>query len=119
MPFSIVSQTYAAPTYPGGMWGHGLNDCAVDGVATISGIECLIANILTPLPGLIALAAVAMIIWSGIRMMGAGADIKSYESAWKTFSFAVVGLILLSVVWFALILIKAFTGADILQFGIN
>lgn len=100
-------------------WASINSQCVENGVATITGIECLIARILSPLPGLIALAAIAMIIWSGIRMMGAGANEKNYAAAWQTFTFAVVGLILLSVVWFALILIKAFTGADILQFGIN
>lgn len=93
--------------------------CVQDGVATITGIECLIRNILTPLPGLIALCAVAMIIWAGIRLMNAGADQKAYSAAWSTFTYAIVGLILLSVVWFALVLIKAFTGANVTDFGIN
>jgi hypothetical protein len=118
MSFSLIPQINAAPKYPGDMWGRGLNDCAVDGVATITGIQCLIANILDPLPSLIALAAVGMIIWAGARMIGAGSDQKAYAAAWQTFTYAIVGLILLSVVWLALILIEKFTGAPVTQFGI-
>ena len=94
-------------------------ECASDGVATIKGIECLIGNILEPLPGIIALVAVAMIIMAGFKIINAGPDAKAYAAGWATFSFAVVGLILLSVVWLVLVIIKNYTGADILNFGIK
>lgn len=112
MSFNLVPVAYAAANE----WS---DKCQQDGVATIAGIECLIENILTPLPGLIALAAVFMIIWAGIRLMNAGSDQKAYASAWSTFTYAVVGLILLSVVWFALILIGKFTGADVTNLNIG
>lgn len=119
MTFNLIPQAYAAGFTPGNLWGKGLNDCAVDGVATISGLECLIGNILQPLPALIALAAVAMIIMAGIKIMNAGTDTKAYAAGWSTFTYAVVGLILLSVVWFAIIIIQNYTGAtDITNFGI-
>jgi len=89
-----------------------------EGVATITGIQCIIQNILSPLPGLIALAAVFMIVFSGARIITAGSDAKALASAWSTFSFAVIGLILLSVVWLILVLIEKFTGAPVTQFGV-
>jgi hypothetical protein len=92
--------------------------CVSDGVATIRGITCLIQNIISPLPGIIILAALAMVIWSGIRMISAGADAKSYSNASNTFYYAVVGLILLSGAWLLLIIIKNLTGADVTNFGI-
>lgn len=93
--------------------------CSSDGVVTIKGLECLIENILTPLPGIIALVAVGMIIFAGIKILNAGADAKAYAAGWSTFSFAIIGLILLSAVWLVLVIIKNYTGADILNFGIK
>lgn len=93
--------------------------CASDGVVTIKGLECLIANILAPLPGIIALVAVGMIIMAGFKIINAGSDTKAYATGWATFSYALVGLILLSVVWLVLVIIKNYTGTDVTQFGIG
>jgi len=93
--------------------------CVSDGAATIRGITCLIQNLISPLPGIIILAALAMVLWAGIRMISAGADSKSYSNASNTFYYALVGLILLSGAWLILIVIKNLTGADVTNFGIN
>ena len=87
-------------------------------VATILGIQCLITNLLSQVPKLLALVAVGMIIYSGVRLIGAGADPKAYAAAWSTFTYAVIGLILMAVVWLVLIAIENFTGAPVTQFGI-
>lgn len=90
-----------------------------EGVATIRGITCLIQNLITPLPGIIILAALAMVIWTGIRMISAGADAKSYTNASNTFYYAIIGLILLSGAWLLLIIVQNLTGAKVTEFGIN
>ena len=110
MLFQLVTPVYAATP-----WG---TDCVSNGVATIQGITCVIENILQPIPALIALVAIGMIIMAGIRIINAGSDPKALASAWSTFTYALIGLILLAVIWLALILIKNFTGADVtnLQF---
>lgn len=115
MSFQFIPQAYAATTWTGECVGTG--DAA--NVATITGLECLIQNILAPLPALIALVAVAMIIMAGIKIINAGADAKAYAAGWSTFTYAAIGLVLLSVVWFALVLIEKYTGAPITQFGIQ
>ena len=96
-------------------WGA---ECQQEGVATLGGIVCVIRNLLTPLPAIIALAALAMVIMAGIRLVSAGADPKAYASAMQTFQWAVIGLILLSGAWLILILIERLTGAPITQFGL-
>lgn len=93
-------------------------DCVQDGVATLGGIVCVIKNIIAPLPGVIALAALAMVILAGIRLVMAGADPKAYASAWSTFQWALIGLLLLSGSWLVLIIIERLTGAPVTQFGI-
>lgn len=110
MNFQLIPQAYAAA------W---TGDCvSQEGVATIKGIECLFENLISPIPTLLALVAVGMIIMAGIKLITAGGDPKAVASAWSTFTWAVVGLILLAVAWLILIVIKNFTGADVTQFSL-
>lgn len=117
MSFNFISQVHAAGFTAGENWQSA--GCAQDGVATIGGIQCLIGNVLIIIPSMLALVAVAMMIFAGIKIINAGADTKAYASGWSTFSYALVGLILLSVVWFALVLIQNYTGTNITEFGIS
>lgn len=116
MFYSLIPAVHAAAVDSSQWDGRG---CASDGVVTIKGLECLIENILSPLPGIIALVAVGMIIMAGFKIVNAGSDTKAYAAGWATFSFAVVGLILLSVVWLALVIIENYTGTPVTQFGIG
>ncbi len=106
----IVRPVYAAADFSG--------PCQEQGVATIVGITCVIKNILNPLPAIIALAALAMVIWAGIQIINSGADPKAYASAMATMQYAIIGIILLSSAWLILVLIERFTGAPVTQFGI-
>lgn len=115
MILNLIPQTLAAEV-PAGEWEYA--GCSSEGVATIKGIECIFQNLITPVPRLLALVAVFMIIFAGIRLVLAGADPKAYEAAWKTFTWAVIGLIFLSVAWLIIVLIKQFTGANVTTFGI-
>ena len=116
MSFNLISVANAAAVNSSQWAGRG---CSSDGVVTIKGLECLIENILSPLPALITFAAVAMLIMAGFKIMNAGADPKAYASGWSTFSYAIVGIILLSVVWLVLVIVQKYTGSDILNFGIK
>lgn len=115
MIFNLVSVANAA-TLKKELWEPA--GCANDGVVTIKGIECLLVNILSPLPGIIALVAVGMIIFAGIKIINAGADSKAYAAGWSTFTYALVGLILLSVVWLVLVIVGKYTGTEVTNFGI-
>lgn len=102
-----------------------LNECYVtppeaggDSVVTLRGITCVIRNLLQPIPSLIILAATGMIIMAGVKIMSAGSDPKALSSAYQTLTWAIIGVVLLSGAWLLLVTIKAFTGADVLQFGL-
>lgn len=111
MSFQIVSQVCAAA------WtGECVGGPDAD-VATIQGITCMMKNILSPLPALLALVAVAMIILAGIRLISAGSDPKAVASAWQMLTWAVIGLILLAGVWLVLVVIQNLTGAEVTKFG--
>lgn len=109
MSFQIVTPAYAA-AFTG--------ECVQDGVATINGITCLIKNVISPLPALITLAAVFMVVFAGIRLINSGSDPKAVASAWQTFIWAIIGIVLLSVAWLVLTIIENFTGAKVTEFGI-
>jgi hypothetical protein len=95
-----------------------VGDCVADvDVATITGITCLIGNLLQQIPKVLTLVAVVMVIFAGVRLIGAGADPKAYAAAWATFTYAIIGLILMAVVWLILIVIQNFTGAPVTNFG--
>lgn len=117
MTFQLIPQAYAV-TAAQTTWTTNA-DCVSDGVATIKGLECIFQNLISPVPALLALVAVGMIIFAGARLITAGADPKAVKSAWDTFTWAVIGLILLAVAWLILILIKKFTGADVTTFTIQ
>lgn len=111
MIFHIVSPVCAA-TWGGQCVGSSFGD-----VATITGITCLITNLLSQIPKALTLIAVGMVIYAGVRLIGAGADPKAYAAAWATFTYAIIGLILMAVVWLVLIAIQNFTGAQVTNFG--
>ncbi len=116
MSLNLIPQAYAAT------WASLDPNCLGIGegadVATINGITCLIKNIIKPLPALIALAAVVMIVMAGMRLINAGSDPKAVASAWQTFIWAIIGIILLSVAWLVLVIIENFTGAKVTEFAI-
>ena len=115
MIFQLIPQAYAA-VIPADQWAA--KGCTEQGVVTIKGIECIFQNIIGPVPALLALVAVGMIILAGVRLLMAGPDPKAYAAAWSTFTWAVIGLILLAVAWLIIVLVQRFTGTNITNFGI-
>jgi len=113
----LVKPAYAAAWDTAFCTGSAKIDNPAYDVATIRGIQCLIANLLTPIPTLLALVAVGVIIMAGIRLITAGADPKAYAAAWQQLTWAVVGLILLAEVWLVLVAIEKFTGAPVTKLG--
>lgn len=106
---SLVKPAHAAP------W---TGDCVSSGdVATVRGLQCLIANLLEPVPALIIVVALFMVIFAGAKLIMGANDPKAIASAWSTFSFAIIGILLLGGVWLILVLIEQFTGATVTQFG--
>lgn len=116
MNFQFIPQVYAAAV-PASDWEA--KGCAESGVATIKGLECIFSNLISPVPALLALVAVGMIIFAGVRLLTAGADPKAYAAAWSTLTWAIIGLVLLSGAWLALVIVGRFTGADLSTFTIG
>ncbi len=90
-------------------------DESVLGVATIQSIRCILIRLLNFLPPIIILGAIIMIILGGAKMITGADDPKAYASAKQTITYAVIGLIGIAGAWIILLLIQAFTGANVTE----
>lgn len=84
-------------------------------VATIRGLECLIANILMIAVTIIGIAGFIMLIYGSFRYLLSGGNSKGTEAARNTMTFAIVGLVVALSAFFIINIISQFTGVSILQ----
>lgn len=88
-------------------------------VATIQGLQCVLANVLSIFLTVIGLAGFVMLIIGAFRYMLAGSNTKATESSRNTITFAVVGLVVALSAFIILNIVASFTGVTtILNFTI-
>ncbi len=89
--------------------------CVEEGdVATIQGLECLIANIFAVIITLIGFVGFVMFIIGSFRWMLSGGNSKGVETARNTMTYAVVGLVVALSAFVILNLIAEFTGVGVI-----
>jgi len=97
--------------------GSSFGISGAEDVATIQGIQCLLANILSTAITIIGLAGFIMIIWGSFKYLLSGGNSKHTESARSTITYAIIGLVVALSSIIILNLISAFTGVrNITQF---
>lgn len=108
----VLSLSFGArPVFAQNTW---TGRCVAEGdVATIAGIGCLLANLLRFIPPLVIIAAVFMIIFAGAKIILGGEDPKAYQQGMNTLLYAVIGILALGFIWFILVAIQQFTGANV------
>lgn len=94
-------------------------ECKVDDVATLKGFECIFRNILNIATQLAVLAVFIMLILGGFKYLTSGGDPKATESAQKTITYAILGLVFLIGAWLILKFIEVFTGVPVTIFKIG
>lgn len=88
-------------------------------VATIQGLQCLVANVLSVAITLIGLAGFVMIIIGAFRYLLSGGNAKETEQASNTLKYSIIGLVLALSAFIILNLLSSFTGVtSILNFRI-
>ncbi len=95
-------------------WGQISGYCVQYGVATIQGVACLVANLLAVSLTFIGLAGFIMLIIGSLKWLLSGGSSQSIESAKKTITFAVIGLIVALSSFMIINLIARFTGINVL-----
>ena len=86
---------------------------AIQDPARISDIVPIIANIIKLLAPAVAIAVFVMILIAGFQFLTSGGDPKSVAAARTTLTYAILGAILVVVVWLILTLIEYVTGVDV------
>lgn len=107
--FIFAQQAFAQSAWSGVCVGGDDND-----VATIQGLECLIANVFQVILTVIGLAGFVMMIIGAFRWLVSGGNAKGVEAARNTITFAVVGLVVALSAFIVLNLIASFTGINVI-----
>lgn len=95
----------------------GKSGTAAEDVATLQGIQCLVANILINFLTIIGMAGFVMLIYGSLMWLLSGGSSSNIEKAKKTFTFAIVGLIVALSSFIIVRLVSQFTGvASIVDF---
>lgn len=81
-------------------------------VATIQGLECLIANVFTVIITLIGLTAFIMFIVGSVQWMLSGGNTEGTKKARDTITYAVIGIVVALSAFIVLNLIAGFTGVE-------
>lgn len=84
-------------------------------VATIQGLECLLANVFLVIITVIGLAGFAMLIVASFRWLASGGNTKQVDTAKGTMTYAVVGLVVSLSAFIVLELLASFTGVGIIR----
>lgn len=85
---------------------------------SLAGIETIFGNAVEVLLGLAGVALFIMLIVGGFKYITAGGDPKGVESAQKTLTYAIGGLVLIVVGFLILRFISQFTNVDVTLFRI-
>ncbi len=89
-------------------------------VATLKCLPIVFRNIVTAALVFAGVAAVFFIVFSGAKFITSGGDPKQVESAQKTLTFAIAGLLLILLSFFIINLIGYLTGAPCINnFGFD
>jgi len=89
--------------------------CVVDGVASIQGIGCLLANVLSVALSLLGLTGFVMIIYAAFNWMLSGGKSQEVEKSKNSITYAIIGIILALSSFIIINLIAEFTGISILR----
>ncbi|MGB9911495.1 MAG: pilin [Microgenomates group bacterium] len=92
--------------------------CAPDQIAQIWCLECIFQSVLNLAIRLAGIALFIMLLIGGFKYLTSGGDPKTKESAQKTITYAILGMVILLGSWLILLFIKEFTGIDLTVFTI-
>jgi hypothetical protein len=93
--------------------------CVEEEVATLECIGCVIQNLLQYAVRLGGVIAFIFLVIGGFKYLTAGGDPKKAQAARNTLTYAVVGVVLLVLIWFIMLFIKEFTGVDVTEVTIG
>lgn len=87
--------------------------------AELSQLEDVFGNVVTSLLALGGIVLFLMLLSGGFKYLTSGGDPKATETAQKTLTYAIGGMVLLAGSYVILRIISDFTGADVTNFVIT
>lgn len=90
----------------------------MDDPAQLSNLDSVFSNLVGVVLGLASITLFLMLLLGGFRYTTSGGDPKAVESAKKTLTYAIFGMVLVASAYLILRLIGQFTGADVTNFAI-
>ncbi|HSW89451.1 MAG TPA: hypothetical protein VLH19_01105 [Patescibacteria group bacterium] len=113
--FVFTFFAFATPTLAQSPWTAG-NRCVgsttpgAGDVATIQGVECLVANLLATIITIVGIAAFVMFLIGGFRYLTAGSNTKGVESGKSAITYAIIGIVVALASYLILRFLATFTG---------
>ena len=87
--------------------------------AKISDLQTVFERVVGAALGFAGTVLFILLLSGGFKYITSGGDPKAVESAQKTLTYAIGGLILILLSYLILVLIKTITGVDVTQFKIT
>ena len=84
----------------------------------ITDLETIASNLFGVATSIVGVAIFVMFLVGAFQYLTAGNDEKSAEKARMTFTFAAIGGAAMIFLYFAFLILKQFTGIDLLQFKV-
>ena len=106
------------PVYAQEGWKQWCPQGVTEGTATLRGFECIFTRILNIVTYFAVVVVFIMLVVGGFKYLTSGGDTKATESAQKTITYAILGLVALIGIWLILKFISVFTGVNVTQFVI-
>ena len=91
------------------------SDGSTDKVATIQGIQCLIANVFSVAITILGLVGFVMLVIGSFYYLLSGGNSKGVETAQKTFTYAIIGLVVALSSFIILRFLAQFTGVSLIE----
>ena len=88
-------------------------------VASIASLTSLFKNAVTGITAFAGVVLFVVIVMAGFTFLFSGGDAKQLEKAKNTFTYAILGLIVIVCAYLILQLIGLFTGANVTEFNLN
>lgn len=85
---------------------------------SIRGLENVYENLIASILGFVAIVLLVMLITGGFKIMTAGGDPKAIESAKKTITMAIAGLLVILFGYIILAIVYKFTGVNVTIFRV-
>lgn len=87
--------------------------------ATIADIVPVIQNIIKMLTPLAVMAFLAMVVFGAFKFITSGGDPKGAAGARSTFTYAIIGVLLVIAAWLILLLIGQITGTNVTEVNVS